>query len=80
MEEDGRRNKEPLKVGERHERTRKGVEENEDVVLVEICTFLDELSKDKLWKTLPRVEARVDTSEIDIFSHPHPTQPVGGVI
>ena len=80
MEEDGRRNKEPLKVGEKHERTRKGVEENEAVVLVEICKFLDELSKYKLWETLPQAEAKVDTSEIDIFSHPHPTQHVGGVI
>ena len=72
MEEDGRRNKEPLKAGEKHERTRKVVEYNVDDVLVEICNFLDGISED--------IEAKENTSEIDIFGHPHPTQPVGGVI
>jgi hypothetical protein len=72
MEEDGRRNKEPLKVGEKHERTRKVVEYNVDDVLVENCKFLDEISED--------IEAKEKTSEIDISGHPHPTQPVGGVI
>ena len=46
MEEDGRRNKEPLKAGEKHGRTRKVVEYNVDDVLVEICKFLDEISED----------------------------------
>ena len=48
MEEDGRRNKEPLKAGEKQEKTRKVVEYNGDDVLVEICKFLDELSEDRL--------------------------------
>ncbi len=80
IEEDGRRNKEPFKDGEKHERTRKVVEYNSDDVLVEICKFLDEISEDRLWETIPYIAAKENTSEIDIFGHSHPTQLVGGVI
>ena len=76
MEEDGRRNKEPLKAGEKHEMTRKVVEYNGDDVLVKICKFLDELSEDRLWETIPHIEAKENTSEIDLFVHliqPNPT-------